>query len=528
MTPEQPPLILIVDDDETLLWTLNRQLSRNGYRVVTATTGRDALQALAAQPISVALVDYGLPDTNGIKLTRRIAQAHPEVGVIAITGRGNAEIASLMLKAGAVMYFEKPIADPKHFFETVHTTLAVRELAQSEAELRELLRGSADAPGEGLDRLIGQSRAIRELKAMLLRLRDLPREFPVLLLGESGVGKTFAAKAFHDLCGRSGTMANLNAKSLEAEFERQLFGNVRFTGVSQDIGWCQRVGTGTLFIDEIGELSLENQAKLLKLVEEREFQRYGGHSTETFEGRLVLATNRNLEEAVRDGSFRKDLWFRINTWNTRIPPLRDRPGDIPVLSYYFVNSYNKRLNRDVQRITRDAFDLLQRHAWPGNVRELENVIKKAVGLLFRGTEITADLLSRSGFSPQMQPALPEASVPVGRPPVLQRPLAPSDPPRPAEDLLLAFSAEDLLALDYQEAKKQVVDAFSKAYLSNRLGDAAGNITEAARQSGMLRPNFSKLMKRFGVARPGSAGRTAASSNEETQLRTEEQAGTPAP
>lgn len=494
MTNDDRPLILVVDDDDAILWSFNRQLSRNGYRVVTARNGAEALMALRRNTVSLALVDYGLPDTNGVQLTQRIAKQHPRVSVIAITGRGSAEIASQMLKAGALMYFEKPISDAKHFYETVRTTLAVQELTHSEADMQELLEADPSEQGRGLDRLIGQSRSMRELKAMLLRMRELPPEFPVLLLGETGVGKTFAAKAYHDLCSNRGTLANLNAKTLEKDFERQLFGNAAFTGVEADVGWCQRVGNGTLFIDEIGEFSMESQEKLLKLVDEREFQRAGGHATEKFKGRLVMATNRDLEKAVEEGTFRKDLWFRINTWCTRIPPLRDRKSDIPVLSYYFVHHYNNRLNREVRRITKDAFDLLESHSWPGNIRELENIIKKAVGLLFRGSEITADLLTRSGFRPTT-PA-PVVAAP-------QR-LAPAAQPRQQpHTAMLAFNEEALMSKEYQEAKKEVVAAFSAAYLTRQLQESSGNITEAARLSGMQRPNFSKLMKRFGVSRPTS-------------------------
>ena len=492
----EPQLVLIVDDEPGIQRALSRLLHRLNLEVITAGSGDEAMAALATHNPAVVLVDYGLPDVNGVDLTRSITREHPDLAVLGITGQGSPEIAAEMLRAGARAYFPKPF-NQKAFLDTIVQTLNQVAAERAEAELQDMHEDRDDCEEEALGTLYGQSGAMKSLKQRLRDLQDLPRRIPLLVTGETGVGKTFAVKAFHALVG-GGAFANLNATTLADDLEQSLFGNVRYTGVPASEGWCQKVGKGLVFIDEIGELPLDLQAKLLKLVEERVFQRKGGSETEVFQGRLVLATNRDLEAEVKAGTFRSDLWYRIKTFEVHIPPLRDRVDDIPALAWHFVAKYNEDFGRNVRSLTWEAQELLKLGQWEGNIRDLENLIAGAVGQMRKRTELTPEVLRRQGFQPERRradaPASPEPAPQIARepaPPARQRHRS------RAEDLL----EPRLQALTYKDAKQLIVDEFSRSFLRYRLIEANGNITVAAANSGMQRPNFSKLMRRFEVEKP---------------------------
>ena len=497
--------VLIIDDDLTFSRALALQLKRQQFPVILAATGEEALNKLRTHDVALALVDYGLPDTNGVVLTRLIKQEWTEVEVLAITGTGSIEVGMEMLRAGASEYFDKPISDMANFYEMIRRAQSVWRESRHDADLIRLrgeLKQVAEQ-GKGVHRIVGRSRAIDQLKRDLSTFSTLPVSENVLLLGEPGVGKTHAARAFHEQCGSKGRFANVNAATLDKEF-RALFGNGPFPGVPAATGWCQKVRDGTLFIDEIGELDLEGQKKLLKLVEEREFVRYGGSETENFQGRLVLATNRDLADDVQNGRFRRDLYHRIRRWETTIPPLRERPEDIPALAYFLVHESNHRYKRAVRSISPDAIALLRRAPWVGNVRELNDIIVQAVVRLGGRDEMTATLLRTLGLS-EAEPAdvSPAGAVPsAASAPRRAHPAARAAAgetqaltPRTAAGPSLATG---WLELAYKDAKEEVLTSFSSWYLKHQLARANGNKTVAAELSGMQRPNFSRLMKRFGV------------------------------
>ena len=492
----EPQLVLIVDDERGIQRALSRLLHRLNLEVITAGSGDEAMAALAAHDPAVVLVDYGLPDVNGVDLTRSITREHPDLAVLGITGQGSPEIAAEMLRAGARAYFPKPF-NQKAFLDTILQTLAQVAAERAEAVLQDMHEDPDDREAEALGTLYGQSVAMKSLKQQLRDLQDLPRRIPLLVTGETGVGKTFAVKAFHAL-GGGGAFANLNATTLADDLEQSLFGNVRYTGVPAKEGWCQKVGEGLVFIDEIGELPLDLQAKLLKLVEERVFQRKGGSETEQFRGRLVLATNRDLEAEVKAGTFRSDLWYRIKTFEVHIPPLRERVEDIPALAWHFVAKYNRDFGRDVRSLTWEAQELLKLGRWEGNIRDLENLIAGAVGQMRNRTELTPEVLRRQGFQPERRRA-DRLAPPAAAPPVAREP-APAEH-RPDRQRKADLLDPRLHELTYKEAKQLVINEFSCSFLRFRLIEANGNITVAAANSGMQRPNFSKLIRKFSVEKP---------------------------
>ncbi len=502
------PTLLLVDDDRRILQVLAAQLERQNYTVITASSSERALAALARAPICLALVDYHLPDMTGIELTRRIKQMAPHIAVIAITGQGNPKVAMQMLREGAIEYFEKPLKEPDRLYDCIRKAVAAQEGVEFGAQLKKLPTAPGLDPERGVNRIVGNSAATRELRLLVDRYSRLPASEPLLLLGPTGVGKTHTAQAFHESTAQSAhAFIELNCAAMDLNtLDRVLFGNEAFTGVGRDTGACAEVGKGTLFLDEIGELPFHLQARLLKLVDQRIYTRSGGHKTESFEGRLVLATNRDLAVEVQEKRFREDLYHRVNQFPVRIPALRDRPEDIPLLAYYFTDHYSREFRRRIERITPGAMDMLRRGAWAGNVRGLAKVIKRAIVYCEDGAAITEELLrvpmeeEERASAPLDTP--PPAATPAPTPAPAQRPpRSPQSAPALVQPPPQNGLYDDIFTMEYNQAKDHVLHRFTVAYLEHRLQEANGNITLAATNSGMLRPNFSKKMKQFGVDKP---------------------------
>jgi DNA-binding NtrC family response regulator len=384
--------ILVVDDDALSLKLLEKALEIEGYEVVTAQSGAEALERLAGHIFDAALIDVMMPGMNGLELLREIHRRDPSIEVVMTTAYPDVATAVDALKQGATDYLQKPL----NLEELRHRLTRVIE--------RRFLRGEVGVLrtrlGERLvvKDMIGVSPAMAELKQMILRVAAGPSA--VLIEGESGTGKELVAGAIHHSSPRGAfPFIPVNCGAIPSELlESEFFGHVRgaFTGAHADtLGLFRSADKGTLFLDEIGELPASLQSKLLRVLENKEVRPVGSTKTFTVDVRVVAATNRNLEAAVEQGSFRRDLFYRLNVVSLTIPPLRERRDDIQVLATYFIRQFNHRFGREVRTLSPAALALLCEHDFPGNVRELENLIERAYALGATRELIAADFASLS-------------------------------------------------------------------------------------------------------------------------------------
>jgi DNA-binding NtrC family response regulator len=463
------PALLVVDDDELVCRSVERSLTRQGYRVVTAGNGDDALEAVAAFDFDVALIDVHLPGIHGLDLLAKVREASPTTECIIFTSLGDVSIAYASLEAGASDYLEKPIADWPRFQRVLDRAAEVRRLKRQTEILKRGRRGPTP--------LIGNSAAMERLRALIGSVG--PSQASLLIVGESGAGKELVAEAIHRESGRRGELVRINCASVPHDLmESELFGSEKgahSTATHAKEGLFEVAAGGTVLLDEIGDMPLDLQAKLLRVLESKKIRRLGGTHEREMTARVVAATNHDVERAVAAGRFRQDLWFRINVVTLTVPPLRERKEDIPLLTYHFVRSFNESERRDVQKVPPEVLDRLEAHDWPGNVRELRNVVHRAV-LLSDGATLSAASLgpafSRSDRPPA--PAVTEAAAPM---------------------------APDVLDLPYAEAKEAVLQEFTERYVSRRLAASGGNVSRAAEAAGMLRPNFKRLMRQHGISGP---------------------------
>ena len=396
------PTILVVDDEQLIRWSLNERLTQEGYRVLEAPDAADAL-AKHAEGVDLVLLDYRLPDSDGLTVLKKMKESDPDALVILLTAVSSVDTAVEAMKAGAYHYANKP-------FNLDEIVLLVEKALETTRLRREvkILRASQAQP-YSLDRIVGDSPAIVQLKALLRKIAASPAS-TVLLTGESGTGKDLAAKVLHYSSDRAARpFMNITCSALpEALLESELFGHERgaFTDARQQKrGLFEMADGGTVFLDEIGEMVPGLQAKLLRFLEEKTFRRVGGAADIRVDVRVVAATNRKLEDEVKHGKFREDLYYRLNVLPIEIPPLRARAEDIPKLVHYFIDSYNTEFRKRVRRISPDTMKRLQAYGWPGNIRELRNAIERAM-LLVDGDELTnGDFPLTTGAAPRLTDAL---------------------------------------------------------------------------------------------------------------------------
>ncbi len=365
--------ILIVDDEATIRTGIAQVLERRKMAVATAENGREALDLLASLPVGIVLLDIKLPDMDGVELLKIIRREYPETEVIMITGYPAIQGAVECIKHGALDYLVKPFR-----VDELETLI---EKAQSLLSQKHALFSPEESRAQGIDFIVGQSPAMQKVFAKIRRAA--PSDSTVILTGESGTGKELAARAIHNLSPRRDKeFVPVDCSALvETLLESELFGHVKgsFTGAHQTKhGLFELANHGTFFFDEITNLSLNIQAKLLRVIQEREFMKVGSQKRIKLDIRIIASSNRDLQDAIKAGIFREDLFYRLSVIPINLPPLRERTGDIPLLVDHFLQKYRQRGDREVSGVSSQAMKMLCAYSWPGNVRELEHTIERIV------------------------------------------------------------------------------------------------------------------------------------------------------
>ena len=371
--------ILVVDDDKAFSLLLSSILKDTGYHVEEADSGEKALKKLKRFSPHLILADLKMPGMSGLELMERVKDEHPEIDFVMITAFGTVETAVKAMKLGAFDYITKPLKDPEELRQLVARIFEKQDLTLENQLLKEQL--SEELPPIDLI-FLGMEEVRQEAENVA------PTEATVMLYGESGTGKSIIAKVIHHLSGKKGPFVEINCAAIpENLLEAELFGYERgaFTGaVTSKKGKFELAQNGTIFLDEISEMGLSSQAKLLRVLQDGSFERLGGLATIKTNARVIAATNRNLREALREKKFREDLYYRLNVFPIEIPPLRQRKKAIPEIAKYFIAQASKRMGKEIRQIPDGVMKTLQNYPWPGNIRELQNVIERAVILSKRG------------------------------------------------------------------------------------------------------------------------------------------------
>jgi two-component system response regulator PilR (NtrC family) len=380
--------VLVVDDEEVLRDVLEVVLRREGFDVIAAASGEEALSVLDAEEVDLVILDVMLPGISGIDTLRAIRIANPTLPVIVITAFSSIDGAIEAMKHGAFHYIPKPFKNEEVVL-TVNKALEQRRLSSENERLKAELSEKFSYAN-----IIGKSEAMRKVFDLIRQAG--PSRSNILIQGESGTGKELVAKAIHHASPRSrNAFVTVNSGSLPPELlESSLFGHMKgaFTGaIATKRGLFEVADGGSIFLDEIGNINLETQAKLLRVIQEKEFMRLGSVETIKVDVRIIAATNADLQKLMADNRFREDLFYRLNVITVQLPPLRRKREDIPLLVQHFLQKYSEENKRKVREVTPDAMRILMDHAWPGNVRELENTIERAV-VLCNGDRVTPELL----------------------------------------------------------------------------------------------------------------------------------------
>jgi len=452
-------------------------LRREGYEVVTAANGVEALGGMNAG-VHTVITDLKMPGLDGMALLKKLSVDYPDVPVVMITAHGSVENAVEAVKLGAFDYLEKPF-EQEQIRQVVAKALSTYALARRDARPEE-------PSGRGRFRLVGQSPAIRQIFAVVEKVANTPST--VLITGESGTGKELIARALHENSSRhAGPFIKINCAAIpKTLMESELFGYDKgaFTGaVGAKPGRFELAHGGTLFLDEIGEIPVEMQVKLLRVLQESEFERVGGIKTIKVDVRLVTATNRDLQQEIIAGSFRDDLYYRLNVVPIHIPPLRERREDIPLLAEHFLAKFNDRLKKQVGSLSSEAIDRLVAYQWPGNIRELENLMERTV-LFCEAAEIGVSDLPPEvvGAAAGAQAAMP---VPAGATPTSLQALGGED--RPAS---------------LKEAVRAQTERVERELIQRALDETGGNVTQAARKLKISRKSLQTKMKELGLRTGG--------------------------
>ena len=458
MKPRSPEKtkILVVDDDEKILFAFRQVFTREGYLCIVAKNGPEALERMASEKPEIIFMDIAMPGLDGLETLKRMKVQSATVPVIMITGHGTMQTAIKAIQLGAFDYLTKP-------FDITKVRDIVRRVLSS-AQFQEAKHLTFKAEYSDRYELIGNSGGMQEVYKLIGSISTTPNHTSVLIVGESGTGKELVARAIHAHSSNSREpFIGINCTVLpETLLESELFGHEKgaFTGaVEKKIGKFEVAQGGTIFLDEIGDLSASFQQKLLRVLQEREFERVGGNEIIHVEGRFITATNRDIEYDVKQGKFRKDLFYRFNVVTIPLPPLRERKGDVPLLANYFLSRYNIQLKKNVKGFSNESMSLLVSYPYPGNVRELENLIERAV-MLTKG-----DLILPEVFKDVLDTASRKgASLPI-------------------------------TGSTFSRSRAHILAMFEKQYVLEQLNKHHGNVTASAKASGMTRQNFQRIMTR---------------------------------
>lgn len=461
-SPDPPISVLVVDDEELLAKSCSQILSSEGYQVTTETRGRSALETARRHRPDIVLTDLMLPDMDGMTLLREILSISPSTLVIMITGFATVNSSVEAIQAGAYDYIPKPFTATQLRILIGRAARQV-QLTRDNAQLRNQLKRHFS-----FDNIVGSGEAIQKVFSVVSRVA--PTEANVFISGESGTGKELIARAIHSSSRRSERpFVAINCAALPDQLlESELFGHEKgaFTGAEgQRRGLLETAAGGTFFLDEVSEMSLDLQAKLLRVVQERKIRRVGGDAEIPIDVRWVSATNHDPEEAVRGGLLRQDLYFRLNVVPVRVPALRQRRDDIPLLVQHFLKKFGESYERPSLRLSAEAMQALRTYDWPGNVRELQNIIERIVSLSAGGQVIPLE-------------EIPE-EVQACESGLRTRTHQPFSADRP-----------------FHEAKAYAISVFEKEYLRDLLSQNRGNISQAARQAGIDRKTIHRMLIKY--------------------------------
>ncbi len=465
--------ILVVDDEPNILGAFQELLGAWGHEVAAESQAGPALQRLDREPLDLVILDICMPGIDGLEALRQIKKRQLKVPVIIVTGQGTMETAIEATRRGAFDYQLKPF-DPEELLRTVERALSGARIMKARVAV-----GPDHTACTG-EAIVGRSQGMQEVFKAIGRVAAT--DVTVLICGESGTGKELIARAIHQHSLRDGkALLAVNCAAIpETLLEGELFGYERgaFTGaVSRRTGKFEQAHGGTIFLDEIGDAPLSIQAKILRVLQEKTFERLGGNEIIESDVRVIAATNRNLQTAIAGGTFRADLYHRLNVVSLQVPPLRERREDIPLLVDYFLIRFAEELHVDKPLLAEDALDVLRGYHWPGNVRELEHRIRRAV-IFTRGYPIQAADLSLG------QPARPENGQ-----------LAPKGV---GDERCRELVRDYLAGYHGAHAHEELVASIEKLLLSEALGQARGNHARAARLLGLARATFLTKLQKYGL------------------------------
>lgn len=466
--------ILVVDDEEIVVRSCVRILAAGAYAVESAQGGLEALRKIEEGEFDILILDIMMPQMDGLQVLQRVKETHPDIDVIMVTGLSQIETAVRSMKLGAFDYLPKPF-DPDELKQVVERALERRRLLQENFNLRSELSSKYR-----FENIVGTSQAMQKVFGLVAK--GAPTNSTVLITGESGTGKELIARAIHfNSLRKDKPFIAVDCNSLsETLLESELFGHVKgsFTGaVASKRGMFEIADGGTLFLDEVSNISLSTQAKLLRVIQEREFRAVGDTRTQTTNIRLIAATNKDLKVMVAEGRFREDLFYRINIFPIQLPPLRERREDIPALAFHFLKAFGKELEKESIEFSEGAMSALVNHDWPGNVRELENSVHRAMIL-------TNDKVIRQAHLTN----------------IIDMP--------PRSDLEVPRTSDELKRIK-KLAREKSVENIEKLFVLEALKRNAWNVTNSAEETGMLRANFQALMKKYdirirGIQPPGES------------------------
>ncbi|MGD9366114.1 MAG: sigma-54 dependent transcriptional regulator [Desulfobacteraceae bacterium] len=448
------PTILIVDDEPSIVQSLSGLLTDEGFEVTSAGNGYEALQQIESNTPDLVLLDIWMPGIDGLETLQEIKKNHPHTHVIMITGHGTIETAVQATKLGAFDFIEKPLSIDK-VIVAINNALNFRRL---EEENRYLRKKTIEKHS-----ITGKSEPVKALMEHIMTVA--PSDSWVLIKGENGTGKELVARTIHNFSQRAAMpLIDVNCAAIPEELiESELFGHEKgaFAGANtKKIGKFELADGGTIFLDEIGDMSLKTQAKILRVLQEKQFQRVGGSRTLEVDVRVIAASNKNLEEEIGAGHFREDLYYRLNVVPIEVPPLRDRQPDIPLLVDAFLAEAAQKNRVSVKSIADDALELLSKNKWPGNVRELKNLIERLV-IMVPDDTITADHLPM--------------------------------PYNPKTSSVNALSLEPLLDIEQLKLARL---AFEKQFIQYKLGQNEYNVTQTAKSIGVERSYLHRRIKKL--------------------------------